>query len=195
LAVKSQPSLRGPLCTTSVFSFLPDVKQLSLIGRQLSVNLSDICALLTKKIKMEIKNRSAYFEFFIDDKYVAGIVLTGTEVKSLRAGKANFNDSYCIFHNGELWIRSLHISEYSHGTINNHDPIRERKLLLNRRELKKLEARIKEKGYTIVPLRLFLNENNLVKLEIGLGKGKKVYDKRETIKQRDTEREIKRYIK
>ncbi|HEU4633502.1 MAG TPA: SsrA-binding protein SmpB [Flavisolibacter sp.] len=144
---------------------------------------------------MEIKNRSAFFEYFIDDKYVAGIVLTGTEVKSLRQGKASFNDSYCIFNKGELWIKSFHIAEYSHGTVNNHDPIRERKLLLNRRELKKLEARLKEKGYTVVPLRLFFNEKNLAKLEIGLGKGKKLHDKRETIKQRDTEREIKRYIK
>jgi SsrA-binding protein len=144
---------------------------------------------------MDIKNRSAYFEYFIDDKYIAGMVLTGTEVKSLRAGKASFNDSYCIFHNDELWIRSLHIAEYSHGTNNNHDPIRERKLLLNRRELKKLAAKIKEKGYTIVPLRMFMNEKSIVKLEIGLGKGKKMHDKRETIKQRDTDREIKRYIK
>src|SRR6188768_2031911 len=144
---------------------------------------------------MEIKNRQAYFEYFFDDKYVAGIMLTGTEVKSLREGKANFNDSYCIFHKGELWIRSFHISEYSHGTVNNHDPIRERKLLLSKRELKKLQTKIKEKGYTIIPLRLFFNEKNLAKLEIGLGKGKKLHDKRETIKQRDTEREIKRYVK
>lgn len=144
---------------------------------------------------MEIKNKQAYFEYFIDDKYVAGIVLTGTEVKSLREGKASFNDSYCIFNAGELWIRSFHISEYSHGTVNNHDPIRERKLLLNKRELKKLQGKIKEKGYTIVPLRLFFNEKNLAKLEIGLGKGKKLHDKRETIKQRDTERELKRYVK
>jgi len=144
---------------------------------------------------MEIKNRQAYFEYFFDDKYVAGIVLTGTEVKSLREGKANFNDSYCIFNKGELYIRSFHISEYSHGTVNNHDPIRERKLLLNKRELKKLQAKIKGKGYTIIPLRLFFNEKNLVKLEIGLGKGKKLHDKRETIKQRDTERELKRYVK
>ena len=144
---------------------------------------------------MEIKNRSAYFEYFIDDKYVAGIALTGTEVKSLREGKANFNDSYCIFNKKELWIRSFHISEYSHGTVNNHDPIRERKLLLNKRELKKLQTKIKEKGYTIIPLRLFFNEKNLAKVEIGLGKGKKLHDKRETIKQRDTERELKRYVK
>jgi SsrA-binding protein len=144
---------------------------------------------------MEIKNRQAYFEYYIDDKYVAGIMLTGTEVKSLREGKASFNDSYCIFNKGELWIKSFHISEYSHGTVNNHNPVRERKLLLNKRELKKLEAKIKEKGYTIIPLRLFFNERNLAKLEIGLGKGKKLHDKRETIKQRDTERELKRYVK
>jgi SsrA-binding protein len=144
---------------------------------------------------MEIKNRQAYFEYYIDDKYVAGIMLTGTEVKSLREGKASFNDSYCIFNKGELWIKSFHISEYSHGTVNNHDPVRERKLLLNRRELKKLEAKIKEKGYTIIPLRLFFNEKNLAKLEICLGKGKKLHDKRETIKQRDTERELNSYVK
>ena len=122
-------------------------------------------------------------------------MLTGTEVKSLRAGKASFNDSYCIFHKDELYIRSLHISEYTFGTINNHDPVRERKLLLNKRELKKLQSRIKEKGYTVVPLRLFFTEKNLVKLEIGLAKGKKLHDKRESIKQRDTEREIKRFVK
>ena len=118
--------------------------------------------------------------------------MTGTEVKSIRAGKASFNDSYCYFHKGELWIKSLHISEYSHGTYNNHDPLRERKLLLHKKELKKLETRIKEKGFTIVPLSVFINEKGLVKLEIGLGKGKKVHDKRETIKTRDAEREIKR---
>lgn len=144
---------------------------------------------------MEIKNRSAYFEYFIDDTYTAGIVLKGTEVKSLREGKANFNDSYCLFIRGELFLRSFHISEYSHGTANNHDPVRERKLLLNRRELKKLEAKLKEKGYTLVPLRLYLNEKNLIKLDIGLGKGKKLHDKRDSIKQRDTDREIKRYLK
>lgn len=144
---------------------------------------------------MEIKNRSAYFEYYIDDKYIAGIMLTGTEVKSLRAGKASFNDSYCVFNKGELWIKSFHIAEYSHGTVNNHDPLRERKLLLNARELKKLQAKIKEKGYTIIPLRLFFNEKNLAKVEIGLGKGKKLHDKRESIKQRDTEREMKRFVK
>jgi len=144
---------------------------------------------------MEIKNRSAYFEYFIDDKYTAGIMLTGTEIKSLRTGRASFNDSYCIFHKGELFIKSFHIAEYAFGNLNNHDPLRERKLLLNKRELKKIETKLKEKGYTLIPLRLFFNEKNLAKVEIGLGKGKKLHDKRETIKQRDTDREIKRYIK
>jgi SsrA-binding protein len=144
---------------------------------------------------MEIKNRSAYFEYYVDDKFTAGMMLTGTEVKSLRTGRASFNDSYCILHKGELWIKSLHIAEYSHGTVNNHDPVRERKLLLNKRELKKLANNMKEKGYTIIPLRIFFNEKNLAKLEIGLAKGKKLHDKRESIKQRDTEREMKRYLK
>ena len=122
-------------------------------------------------------------------------MLTGTEIKSLRTGKASFNDSYCIFHKGELFIKSFHIAEYAFGNLNNHDPLRERKLLLNKRELKKIETKLKEKGYTLIPLRLFFNEKNLAKVEIGLGKGKKLHDKRETIKQRDTDREIKRYIK
>ncbi len=123
------------------------------------------------------------------------MVLTGTEVKSLRDGRASFNDAYCYFHKGELWIKSLHIAEYSHGTVNNHEPLRERKLLLQKRELKKLEAKMKEQGYTIVPLRIYFNEKGLAKLEIGLGKGKKLHDKRESIKSRDVEREMKRYLK
>jgi len=143
----------------------------------------------------EIRNRSAFHEYFIEDRYIAGIALAGTEVKSLRAGKASFNDSYCYFHRGELFIKSLHISEYTYGTINNHAPLQERKLLLTKRELKKLEGKMTEKGYSIIPLRIFFNEKNLAKIEIGLGKGKKLHDKRETIKKRDTEREIKRYVK
>lgn len=142
---------------------------------------------------MEIKNRSAFHEYFFDNKYVAGIVLTGTEVKSLRAGKASFNDSYCIIHKGEMWLKSLHIAEYSHGTVNNHDPVRDRKLLLQKREISKIESKLKEKGYTLIPLLIFFNDKNLIKVEIGLGKGKKIHDKRETIKKRDVEREMKRY--
>ena len=144
---------------------------------------------------MEIKNRSAFHEYFFDNKYVAGVVLTGTEVKSLREGKASFNDSYCLIHKGEMWLKSLHIAEYSHGTTNNHDPIRDRKLLLQKREISKIEGKLKEKGYTLIPLRIFYNEKNLIKVEIGLGKGKKLHDKRETIKKRDVEREMKRFIK
>ena len=144
---------------------------------------------------MEIKNRSAFHEYFFDDKYVAGIILTGTEVKSLRASRASFNDSYCVVHKGEVWLKSFHIAEYSHGSINNHEPLRERKLLLQKREIKKLESKLKEKGYTIIPLRVFFSEKNLAKVEIGLGKGKKLHDKRETIKKRDVEREMKRYLK
>jgi SsrA-binding protein len=143
----------------------------------------------------EIRNRSAYHDYFIDTKYVAGIVLLGTEVKSLREGKASFNDSFCVIHQGEIWIRSLHIARYSHGTMNNHDPLRERKLLLQKREIRKIESKLKEKGYTIVPLRIFLNEKNLVKVEFGLAKGKKIHDKRETIRQKDVEREMKRHLK
>ena len=144
---------------------------------------------------MEIKNRSAYFEYFIDAKYEAGLVLLGTEVKSLKEGKASFNDSYCILHKGEAWLKSLHIAEYSHGTVNNHDPLRERKLLLQKREIKRIESKLKEKGYTLIPLRIFLNEKNLIKIEIGLAKGKKLHDKRESIKKRETDREIKRLLK
>ncbi|HXB08550.1 MAG TPA: SsrA-binding protein SmpB [Puia sp.] len=142
----------------------------------------------------EIKNRSAYHDYFIEDKYDAGMVLAGTEVKSIREGKVNFVDSFCVFFKGELWLRNMHIAEYRFGTTNNHLAVHDRKLLLTKRELRKLENKIKEKGYTIVPLRIFFNEKGLAKLEIGLGKGKKEYDKRESIKQRDTQKEIKRYL-
>ncbi len=144
---------------------------------------------------LSIKNRSAYYEYFVDATYQAGLVLLGTEVKSLREGKASFNDSYCIIHKGEIWIKSLHIAPYSHGTVNNHDPDRDRKLLLQKREIKKIEAKLKEKGYTLIPLRIYMNDRSLVKLEIGLAKGKKLYDKRESIKKRDVERDLKKYLK
>jgi SsrA-binding protein len=142
---------------------------------------------------MELKNRAAYHEYHIEDKLVAGMVLAGTEVKSIREGKVSFADAYCFFHKGELWIKGLHIAEYRLGTSNNHMAVHDRKLLLHKRELRKWEARTKEKGYTIVPLRIFFNEKNLAKMEIGLAKGKKLYDKRASIKERDVEREMKRY--
>jgi SsrA-binding protein len=145
-------------------------------------------------IMSELKNRAAYYEYFIEDKYDAGMVLVGTEVKSIRDGKVNFVDSFCIFFQGELWVRNMHIAEYRFGTTNNHMAVHDRKLLLNRRELRKLEGKLKDKGYTIVPLRIFFNENGYAKMEIGLGKGKKLHDKRESIKERDTQKEIKRYL-
>lgn len=142
-----------------------------------------------------IKNRPATFEYAIDDKLTAGIVLTGSEIKSVREGKVSFNDSYCFFHKGELWIKSLHIAEYVNAGYAGHDPTRERKLLLSKRELSKWEQKLKTKGYTIVPLAMFVNERGFAKLDIGLGKGKKQHDKRESIKKRDVDREIKRYLK
>ncbi len=144
---------------------------------------------------MSIQNRSAYHDYFIEDKYDAGIVLAGTEVKSIREGKVSFADSFCIFQKGELWVKNMHIAEYRFGTTNNHLAVHDRKLLLNKKELRKLENKMKEKGYTIVPLKIFFNDKGYVKLEIGLGKGKKLYDKRDTIKNRDADREMKRHLK
>ncbi len=140
----------------------------------------------------EFHNRQAFHQYFIDDRYVAGMMLLGTEVKSLRDGRMSFNDSFCLDQDGEIWIKNLHIPPYTHGTVNNHDPLRDRKLLLQKREIQRLQAKMKEKGYTMVPLRLFFSERNFVKLEIGLARGKKLYDKRETIKRRDQDREIRR---
>jgi SsrA-binding protein len=143
----------------------------------------------------EISNRSATFHFAIEQKYTAGMVLLGTEIKSLRQGKANFNDSFCILSHGELFIRSLHIAEYNYGTANNHNPIRERKLLLTKRELKKIESKTKEKGYTIIPLKIFMSDNGYAKIEIALAKGKKTHDKRDSIKEKDAQRDLRRTLK
>ena len=143
----------------------------------------------------ELNNRQAYFNYHIEDKYEAGIVLMGTEVKSIREGKVSFNDSFCMFDKGELWVRGLFINAYSHGNANNHIEVHDRKLLLQKRELEKLETKVKEKGYSIIPLRIFFNEKRFAKVEIGVGKGKKEFDKRETIKTRDVDKEIKRLLK
>ena len=142
-----------------------------------------------------IKNRPATFEYAIEDRLTAGIVLTGSEIKSIRNGKVSFADSYCFYHDGELWIKNLHIAEYVNAGYAGHDPVRERKLLLNKKELRKWEQKLKEKGLTIVPLAVFINENGFAKLELGLGRGKKLHDKRESIKSRDVEKEMKRYLK
>ena len=141
---------------------------------------------------MELNNKKAYYEYFFEATYTAGIVLQGTEIKSLRTGKASFNDSYCIFDRGELYVKSLHISEYKFGTYANHEPLQERKLLLNKKELKKLEEKSKEKGYSIIPLKIFINEKGFAKMDIGLGKGKKNFDKRDTIKTKENDRDLKR---
>jgi SsrA-binding protein len=123
------------------------------------------------------------------------MVLLGTEVKSMREGKVSFNDSYCLIHKDELWIKGMYIAEYSLGTVNNHIAVHDRKLLLTKRELRKIQNKLKDKGFTIVPLRIFFNEKNMAKIEIGLGRGKKLHDKRESIKKKDTEREMKRFLK
>jgi SsrA-binding protein len=121
--------------------------------------------------------------------------LSGTEIKSIRASRVSFNDAFCYFSQGELYVKSLHVSAYTHGTFYNHDPLRERKLLLTKRELRKLEMKIKEKGYSIIPLRIFISEKGYAKMEIGLGKGKKLHDKRDSIRERENDREMRRYIK
>ena len=144
---------------------------------------------------MEIRNRSAFHEYFIEDKYDAGMVLTGTEVKALHSGKASFNDSFCTIDQGEVWLRNLHISEYEFGSYANHPPMRERKLLLRKREIKKLVNKLKDKGYTLVPLKIWFNEKGFAKIQIGLAKGKKLHDKRASIKEREAQRELKRFVR
>jgi len=141
---------------------------------------------------VQIKNKKASFEYFLLEKFIAGIVLTGTEIKSIRKGKANLTDAYCSFTDGELFIRNMHISEYEYGTYNNHEPKRDRKLLLTTRELRKIKSKLEEKGLTLIPTFMFINEKGLAKIEIALGKGKKLYDKRETLKKKDTQRELER---
>lgn len=144
---------------------------------------------------IRIKNKRISWEYFVIDKLVAGIVLTGTEIKSIRSGKANLADSFCVFELGELFVRNMHISEYTFASYNNHEAKRDRKLLLTARELKKLHLKVREKGMTIVPLTLFINEKGLAKLEIALAKGKHFYDKRESLKEKDHKREIDRHMK
>lgn len=145
--------------------------------------------------RINIKNKKAYFDYELIEKYIAGIQLQGTEIKSIRLGKVSLSDSYCIFHKNELYVRGLQIAEYAWASYNNHDPGRERKLLLNRKELNKLLRKVKESGLTIVALRIFINEKGLAKIEIALARGKKQYDKRETIKRKDTQRQMERLQK
>jgi SsrA-binding protein len=142
-----------------------------------------------------IKNKKASHDYEFLEKFFAGIVLSGTEIKSLRLGKATLSDSYCFFSNGELFIKGMHIAEYWWGNLNNHDPLRERKLLLTTRELRKIERKIKESGLTIIVIKVFINDRGLAKAEIAISKGKKEYDKRETLKRKDHAREMDRMRK
>lgn len=162
-----------------------------------SKKISYFCKLMKPtegKHIVEIKNKKAGFLYFLMQEYVAGMVLCGSEIKSIRAGKANLNDAYCSFLNGELWVMQMHIAEYRFSSFGKFEAKRDRKLLLNKKELRKLEAKSKEKGYTIVPTALYIDERGWAKLKIALAKGKHSYDKRESIKERDTNRDIKREL-
>jgi SsrA-binding protein len=141
--------------------------------------------------KVLATNRQAFHNYFIEEKVEAGVALLGTEVKSLRQGRANLKDGYAQFRQGEIWLMNCHISPYSHGNLNNHDPLRERKLLLHREEIRRLERKRRVSGLTVVPLRLYLRKGR-IKVELGLARGKKLYDKREAIKKRDLDRESRR---
>lgn len=145
--------------------------------------------------RINIKNRRAEFDYLVIDRFTAGLVLTGTEIKSIRAGKAGLVDTFCYIHNGEIWVKNMYIAEYALGSYNNHAARRDRKLLLNRKEIRNLEQETKSPGFTIVPLRLFIDENGRAKLSIGLCRGKKEYDKRATLKEKDARREIDRFFK
>ncbi|MBO4282925.1 MAG: SsrA-binding protein SmpB [Bacteroidales bacterium] len=139
---------------------------------------------------VNIKNRKAEFEYFLTTKYTAGIVLAGTEIKAIRAGKANLTDAYCLFIQNELWVRGLHVSEYKAGSYNNHEPKRDRKLLLTKKELRKIQSKLNEKGFTVIPTLLFISESGYAKLEIAVARGKKMYDKRETLKEKEYRRSL-----
>ena len=150
---------------------------------------------MIKSTPINIKNKRASFDYEFVDTYTAGIVLTGTEIKSIRMGKASLVDTFCYFIRGELWVKNMHIAEYFYGSYNNHTARRDRKLLLNRKELRKLERDSQAPGFTIVPTRLFIDEKGLAKLVIALAKGKKQFDKRETLKEKDARREMDRAFK
>ncbi len=143
-------------------------------------------------VKLDVRNKKAFFNFEIVDQLTAGIVLRGTEIKALKEGKGSLSEAFCVVDEDELWLRNMFVGAYTLGTDANHSPRRQRKLLVHRHELKKWHQRVKEKGYTIVPLKLYLSDKGLVKLDIGLAKGKKSHDKRDSIKQRDAKREIDR---
>ncbi len=145
--------------------------------------------------KVEIRNKKAGFQYTLSESYTAGIVLKGTEIKSIREGAGSISEAFCFVRDGELFVKNMNIPEYSHGNLMNHDILRLRKLLLNKRELKKIETKTREKGVTVVPVRLFLSDRGFAKLEIAIGRGKKNFDKRETLKTKDSKREMDRVMK
>ncbi len=148
-----------------------------------------------KNYAIQIKNKRAEFDFLLMDQYTAGIVLTGTEIKSIRQGKASLVETFCYVHNGEVWVKNMYIAHYEQGSYNNHIERRDRKLLLNRKEIRKIQNTVKAPGFSIVPTLLFVNENGLAKLDIYIARGKKEYDKRETMKAKDDRREMDRAFK
>ena len=150
---------------------------------------------IRKKSPVNIKNKKAAFEYFFIETFTAGIVLTGTEIKSIRAGKASLVDSYCFITNEEMWVRGMNVSPYFYGSYNNHEMKRDRKLLLTKREIRKLQSATKQTGYTIVPLLVFIDENGRAKMDIALCKGKKAFDKRQTLKEKEDRREMDRAMK
>lgn len=144
---------------------------------------------------VNIQNKKARFDYEITDTYTAGMVLTGTEIKSIREGRASLVDTYCLVENGEVWVKQMNVSEYSYGSYNNHATRRDRKLLLNRKEIQKLQKAAEDPGYTIVPLKIFINDRGLAKMMIGVGRGKKQYDKRQAIREREDKRQLDRLFK
>lgn len=148
-----------------------------------------------KKSPVSIRNKKASFEYFFIDTYTAGIVLTGTEIKSIRLGKASLVDSFCYINNGEIWVKGMNISPYFFGSYNNHEAKRDRKLLLNKREIRNLQDATKQQGYTIVPTLVFIDSHGRAKVDIALAKGKKEFDKRQTLKEKEDRREMERAVK
>jgi SsrA-binding protein len=142
---------------------------------------------------MEIRNRSASYEYYIEERYDAGMVLSGTEVKSIRDGKVSFNDSFCLIDKGEIWVKNLHIAEYTFGTYANHPTVRDRKLLLKKKEIRKLINNLKDKGYTIIPLKIWFSDKGFAKIQIGLARGKKLHDKRASVKEREAKKELRHF--
>ena len=149
----------------------------------------------TKTARVQIKNKRAEFDYEVLDRYTAGLVITGTEVKSIRAGKASLVDTFCYINNGEVWVKNMYVAEYDFGSYNNHNTRRERKLLLQKKEIRQLQEETKAPGFTLVPLKLFFDENGRVKMQLGLCRGKKEYDKRQSLREKDDRREMDRAMK